>query len=417
MNLSIITILMLTSFSSIYGITYNNIQNTINQDLYRIADAKKEFKSMEPKNSIEGPKENISQEFNFNEKDPEERLPDRLVSFIVETDLEGNVIETVASFDLEEDFYQEALEIIDSKNRKTGNFTLDDNEWAYLVKEHEGNYIYAFLDMTAQQKVLDRLLYTFIFVSAAMIFLIFLISNFLTNRSIKPIKEAFDKQKQFISDASHELKTPLAVISTNVDVLLSNQSSKDSQDWKWLSYIKSEVERMGYLTKDLLYLTQMEGVERQQLLKHSFDFSERVEQQLLGMEVLAFEKNIEMDYEVEADIIIEGNAEQLIQVVMILLDNALKYTPEKGKINLFLKCINHQVTLSIKNTGEGIQPGDINKIFDRFYRVDKARSRIAGSHGLGLSIAKAIVEQHDGKILCESIPGEMTMFRVKLKAY
>jgi signal transduction histidine kinase len=416
MNLSIITILMLTSFSIIYGITYNNIQKAINQYLYKIVDEKKEFKSIEPKSSIEGPKENISQEFNFNEKELEERLPDKLVYFIVETDLDGNVIETIASFYSEEDFYQEALEIIYSNDRKAGNFTLEDNDWAYLVKEHEDNYIYGFLDMTAEQKVLDRLLYTFIFVSAAMIFLIVLISNFLTNRSIKPIKEAFDRQKQFISDASHELKTPLAVIGTNVDVLLSNQTSKDSQDWKWLEYIKSEVERMGNLTKDLLYLTQMEGVEKQDLFRHSFNLSEKIEQQILGMEVLAFEKNIEMEYEVEPYIIIEGNSEQLIQVVMILLDNALKYTPEQGKINLVLRYSNHQVVLSIKNTGEGIQSEDINKIFDRFYRVDKARSRTDGSHGLGLSIAKAIVEQHEGKIFCESISGEITIFTVKLKA-
>jgi signal transduction histidine kinase len=249
-----------------------------------------------------------------------------------------------------------------------------------------------------------------------MIFIIFLISNFLTNRSIKPIKKAFDKQKQFISDASHELKTPLAVISTNVEVLLSNQISKESQDWKWLSYIKSEVERMGHLTKDLLYLTQMEGVEKQKLLRYPFNLSEKVEQQLLGMEVLAFEKNIEMDYEVQPNLIVEGNAEQLIQVVMILLDNALKYTPEQGKIKLNLRYSNHQVILSVKNTGEGIQPEDINRIFDRFYRVDKVRSRTSGSHGLGLSIAKAIVEQHEGKIFCESISGEITIFTVKLKA-
>ncbi|MFA9398084.1 MAG: sensor histidine kinase [Clostridiaceae bacterium] len=408
MNLSIIMVLMLISFSSIYIITYNNIHDDINQNLTKIVDIKKEVNPPELKQ--EGG-ENI----NLEEKNQNDELPNRLVSFIFQTDKKGDILSRVSSFDAENSFYEEALRIVELENDYTGNFTLDDNEWAYLIKENKFGYVYGFFDMTSQKELLNRLLYTFAFVFIGMIFIVFIISNFLTNRSIKPIKDAFDKQKQFISDASHELKTPLAVIATNVDVLLLNQESKDAPDSKWLLYIKSEVERMGKLTKNLLYLTQMEANEQQELIRYSFNFSESVEQQILGMEVLAFEKNIDINYRIEPDIEIIGNDEQLTQVVVILLDNALKYTPEKGKINLSLSSINHQIYFSVMNTGEGVEDKDLNRIFDRFYRVDKARSRENGSHGLGLSIAKAIVEQHGGKISCQSVKGESTTFTVKLK--
>ncbi|WP_461204922.1 sensor histidine kinase [Clostridium sp. DL1XJH146] len=413
MNLSIIIILMLTSFSSIYIITYNNIHNTINEDLNRISDVKKEFNIGQEVNPLYSAKDNINMTSDLDEKDRE--LPEKLVSFVIETDMEGNILKVVSSFEAEDSFYEEALTLVQENSYIGNNFTLDSNEWAYKIKETGFGNLYFYLDITSQQNVLDKLVITFIIVSIIMIFFIFLISNFLTNRSIKPIKEAFEKQKQFISDASHELKTPLAVIRTNVDVLISNQPSKDTLDSKWLSYIKSEVDRMGNLTKDLLYLTQMESGEERELLKYSFNLSEKIEQQLLGMEALAFEKNIEMDYEIAQNINIVGNTEQLIQVVMILLDNAFKYTPEKGKINLSLVRTNHHVVFSVTNTGGGIDPKEVNRIFERFYRVDKARSRVNGSHGLGLSIAKAIVEQHNGKIYCESILNEKTTFTVKLK--
>lgn len=412
MNLSIIIILMLTSFSSIYIITYNNIHRTIDFDLKKLVDIRKEFNPNEFTNESVDFRKDINEAPNL-EKD--EDLPERLVSFIIETDTEGNVLNINSSFESEDSFYEEALESAQENQNIRGNFTLDNNEWAYIVRENQASKVYGYLDITAQQNVLEKLVITFSIVSIIMIFFIFLISNFLTNRSIKPIKEAFEKQKQFISDASHELKTPLAVIRTNVDVLLSNQPSKDTADSKWLSYIKSEVDRMGNLTKDLLYLTQMESGEERELLRYSFNLSEKIEQQLLGMEALAFEKNIEMNYEIEPDIMVVGNTEQLIQVVMILLDNAFKYTPKKGKINLSLARTNHHVVFLVSNTGKGIQSEEVNRIFERFYRVDKARSRVNGSHGLGLSIAKAIVEQHNGRIYCESIPDEKTTFTVKLK--
>jgi signal transduction histidine kinase len=242
---------------------------------------------------------------------------------------------------------------------------------------------------------------------------IFFISRFFANKSIIPIKEAFDKQKQFIADASHELKTPLAVINTNVDVLLSNGEDAINTQSKWLHYIKSEVERMTKLTNDLLYLTQVNYSDIK-MIYSDFNMSDTVESIILTMEAVIYENDILLDYSIEPNLTIYGNSEQIKQVVMILLDNALKYTDPNGNINLNLKREYSNIVLSLTNTGEGIPEEHLDKIFDRFYRIDKSRSRNSGGYGLGLAIAKTIVEQHGGKISVKSILNGSTTFKVEL---
>ncbi|GAB6108070.1 sensor histidine kinase [Fusibacter bizertensis] len=417
MNLSIISILMIISFSIIYVMTYNNIHEVIKQDLYRIADFNKNDHIVLPKFDLLGgtlpPPTEPGILGNSNSEGKDKFTKERLAAFVIETDKNFSVSSWLSFFSADDDFYIAALSSIDKKADAYGDFDLDGSTWAYMVQTRPSGYVISYLDMTTQKEVLDRLILTFIGVSVVMFFVIFFISSFLTEKSVQPIKEAFDKQKQFISDASHELKTPLAVIHTNVDVLLTTSSDSDN---KWLKYIKSEVERMGHLTNDLLYLTQMDGAEDHQVLKANFDFSERIEHILLGLEVVAFEKEIALTYDIVPNVEIYGNSEQLSQVAMILLDNAIKYTPPKGNINVKLYKTTHHYTLEIENTGEGIFEEDLPKIFDRFYRGDKVRSRENGSYGLGLSIAKSIVDQHGGKLTCESILNKKTTFILKLKA-
>lgn len=396
MNLSIISILMLISFSSIYLMTYNNIQGVIRQDLFRIADFHKNERIIPPKS------------------DPSDKFfEERILGFIIETDEQFNRISWLSLFSTDETFITQALSFIEPEDKATGSFELDDSHWAYMVLKRPWGFAISFVDMTTHKQVLDRLILTFLLVSAIMLVIIYFISTFLTERSIKPIKASFDKQKQFISDASHELKTPLAVIQANVDVLLSKP---DESSQKWLEYIKCEVERMGHLTKDLLYLTQVDGAEDQQLMRTTFNISERLENILLGLEAVAFEKNLNLDYKLSPDLEMHGNAEQIAQVMMILFDNAIKYTPPGGEMAIDLSKSAHHITLTVTNTGEGIAKEDLPYIFDRFYRADKVRSRENSSYGLGLSIAKTIVEQHNGKITCESVVGEKTTFMVRFKS-
>ncbi|MDH8679532.1 HAMP domain-containing sensor histidine kinase [Fusibacter bizertensis] len=418
MNLSIISILMLISFSTIYIMTYNNIHEVIKQDLFRIADFNKSDRIVLPKFDLLGgsmpvPTEPQIADNNMNTKENDKLPKERIAAFVIETNKGFKLSSWLSFFSADDTFYTNALANVDKTEDAYGDFDLDGSTWAYMVQKRPSGYVISFLDMTTQKDVLDRLILTFIGVSVVMLFVIFFISSFLTERSVRPIKEAFDKQKQFISDASHELKTPLAVIHTNVDVLLS---STDESDKKWLKYIKSEVERMGHLTNDLLYLTQMDGAEDHQMMKSNFDISEKIEHILLGLEVVAFEKEIDLTYDILPGVEIYGNSEQLSQVAMILLDNAIKYTPSKGSIKIKLYRSTHHYTLEIENTGEGIPEGDLPKIFDRFYRGDKVRSRESGSYGLGLAIAKSITEQHGGKLSCESLPNEKTTFTLKLKS-
>lgn len=405
MNLGIITLLMIAAFSTIYVVTSSNIYKTINQELYRIVDNKKTDKFILPRLDTLGAFPGQENEFS-----PES---ERSLSFVIETNTEFDIYTIHSYFESDLTFFYEALEKAIAQDAIRDRFELEENTWAFLIQENSSGYTIGFYDITAQQKVLDRLILTFVVVSILMIALIYLISRFLTDRSIKPIKEAFMKQKQFISDASHELKTPLAVIQTNVDVLLSNEPTEHS---KWLTYIKMEVERMSHLTNNLLYLTQMENSEENQLFKQSFNLSERLEHLLLGFEVMAYEKQINFSSDVPPEVFIHGNPEQIIQVLMILLDNAMKYTPEKGLIHL--DCIRsaHHITLTIRNSGDGISQEDLPFIFDRFYRGDKSRTRSDNSYGLGLSIAKTIVEQHSGKITCESNATAGTTFTIKFKA-
>lgn len=422
LNLSIITVLMLIAFVTIYIVTANDVHQSITRELYRIADFSKHDKPISPQNtsllipSVSVPNESQQNKYGDNDENHEENqeiFGERMSAFLIRTDQDLTLINWVTFFKTDDDFLEKALQTAISQDDERGAFSLDDSEWAFIKQADSFGYTFAFVDMTTQKEVLDRLILTFIVVSIVMMAVIFFISRFLTEKAIQPIQEAFEKQKQFISDASHELKTPLAVIGTNVDVLLA---SEDNHENKWLKYIQTEVVRMGQLTNDLLYLTQLENAEDHQLLKSEFDLSQIVEQILLGIEVVAFEKHIELTYDVLPEARVYGNPEQLSQVIIILLDNALKYTPEKGQIQLHLSQTQHHYALSIRNTGPGIQPDEIDKIFDRFYRVDKVRSRDHGSYGLGLSIAKSIIEKHGGKISCTSQVNEWTTFTFKLKS-
>jgi two-component system sensor histidine kinase CiaH len=281
-----------------------------------------------------------------------------------------------------------------------------------VIKKDTG-YSVVYLDVTAQQKIITNLIYTFSLVGLIMLIVIFFTSRFFANRSIAPVKEAFLKQKQFIADASHELKTPLAVINTNADVLLANSEDTIDNQAKWLHRIKSETERMKTLTNDLLYLTEMDD-SRASMIYTNFNGSDAIESVILTMEAVVFEKDISLTYEIEPNLNLHGNSEQIKQVVMILLDNAIKYTNAKGAISLTFKKHHHEHLLTVTNTGEGISSEHLARIFDRFYRADTSRSRKQGGYGLGLAIAKSIVEQHKGKIYAKSVPHEVTSFYVQL---
>ena len=236
--------------------------------------------------------------------------------------------------------------------------------------------------------------------------IIYIIAKRISKTIVKPVEDSFEKQKQFVSDASHELKTPLAVIEANADVLESKVGTN-----KWISYIQSEVQSMNKLVNDLLILARMENTNTSNNQK--FDLSKEVQMSVSVFESMIYEKKIELETNISEGIEFNGDKEDIKHIISIILDNAIKHTEENGKIIVNTVKEKNNIKIEIKNQGEPIPEGEREKIFERFYRVDKARNRNEKRYGLGLSIAKGIIEKYNGNIYATSKDG-FTSFIVKI---
>ena len=249
-----------------------------------------------------------------------------------------------------------------------------------------------------------------ILIAAASCVLLSLLAWLLIRRMVRPVEDAFNKQKQFVSDASHELKTPLAVISANAEVL-----EQDIGENEYLGYIRSEVRRTDTLVNSLLTLARLDKGAAETAMK-PFDLSRALLDVTLPFESTVFEAGKTMETDIPEGIGCTGNEEQIKQLAVILLSNALKYSDEGGKIGVSLKARGKQREIRVFNTGDIISPEDREHIFDRFWRADPAHGRETGGHGLGLAIAKTITDAHHGKITVDSREGSGTAFTVTLNA-
>lgn len=235
--------------------------------------------------------------------------------------------------------------------------------------------------------------YTLIFGFVALVVFYFL-SQVLARKIIQPLEESYKKQKQFISDAGHELKTPVSVVSANAELL-----SREIGENQWLQNILYENERMGVLVGQLLELARTESVTPQ--MEH-IDFTRLVQGETLPFESVAFEKGLRIVCEAEQEISVEGNSSQLKQLVSILLDNGIRHSTDGNIVNLILTKEHGNAVLSVINKGEEIPQEHRQQIFERFYRADTARNGEDKHYGLGLAIAKSISEAHKGhiEVLC-----------------
>lgn len=239
------------------------------------------------------------------------------------------------------------------------------------------------------------------------ILVIFIIAKKISEIIVRPVEETFEKQKQFVSDASHELKTPLAVIEANADVLEDKVGGN-----KWITYIQKEVKSMNKLVNDLLTLTRIGNTNDPNNQK--FDLSKEIQMSVACFESLIFEKKINLENNIQENIEFNGDPEDIKHIISILVDNAIKHTNENNKIIVNTKKEKNEIKIEIINQGEPIAKEDQEKIFERFYRVDKARSRSEKRYGLGLSIAKGLVDKYKGTIKASSKDG-FTTFTVILK--
>lgn len=261
----------------------------------------------------------------------------------------------------------------------------------YLISEEDSGRLISFIDNSIWKQQEYRLRMFSLLIGAGGMIILFLAAVLLANWLIRPVAAAFDKQKQFISDAGHELKTPLAVMKASLDML-----EDELENNKYLGYIVSENNRMTGLVQELLTLSSMETEE--QIHFEGLDFSMIVKSVSLPFESIAFEKGIEFTIQIPDKINLHGNENQMSQVIEILLDNAMKHTAKGGKVQVILEKQKGQTALLVRNEGEPIPEAEQAKIFDRFYRRDKARNRNEGRYGLGLAIADSIIKVHKGTI-------------------
>lgn len=277
----------------------------------------------------------------------------------------------------------------------------------YITEESGSGKIIVFLDNTVTEtNNMNLLRYSVIFGGGGLIVLFF-VSRFLSKWIVKPVKESFDKQKQFISDASHELKTPIAVIGANADILEGDFGKN-----KWLSYIQSEVGFMDSLVNKLLTLAKLDsGYIKQDC--EILNLSKIVTGAVMPFESIAFEKGIQLKCQIASDVVIHGDGGELKQVTAILVDNALKHTEKGGIIDIVLYSKGRRKILDVMNTGKEIPLEERERIFERFYRGDKSRNRNDKRYGLGLAIAKSMVENHKGIIKVECEDG-WTKFKITL---
>ena len=236
------------------------------------------------------------------------------------------------------------------------------------------------------------------------------IVKILSNWLIKPVDEAFKKQKQFIFDASHELKTPISVIMTSAECL-----SKNPKETKWLNNIQSETERMNKLVLDLLNLAKYENSCENRILAIA-DLSKLVEKSVLTFESVIYDKGLKLKYNIDNNIKFKCVDEEIKQLIEILVDNAIKHAYDKSTIIINLTKRKDEISLVVKNRGTKIPKEEQSKIFERFYRSDNSRNRNENRYGLGLAIAKNIIANYNGKIHVECKNGYtsfISTFKVK----
>ncbi len=236
---------------------------------------------------------------------------------------------------------------------------------------------------------------------------VLLISKKITEWITKPVEESFNKQKDFIANASHELKTPLAVIIASTDCISENKKNK-----KWLDNIKNESEKMNNLITRLLDLSKSETIKQDGMKMNNL--SKIIEKRAVIFESLAYEKKVKIETNIKNNVMFKCSSHDLDEVISILIDNAIKHSEENTTINVNLYEDKNNITIEVINKGNEITKEESTKIFERFYRADKSRNREENRYGLGLSIAKNIVENYNGKIKASSNDG-YTTFTINFK--
>lgn len=280
--------------------------------------------------------------------------------------------------------------------------------YRYQVNDTEDGTRVTFLDCRRSLLNFREFCITITQVAIGGFVLVFLLIIYFSRWIVNPAVESYEKQKLFITDAGHELKTPLAIIDADADVL-----SMDVGESEWLTDIKKQVRRLTTLTNDLICLARMEEAN-QDMEMISFPISEIVEETASSFQAPAKTQKKEFILQITPALSMTGDEKMIRQLTSILLDNALKYSPEGGTIRVSLKKQNRQIRLLVYNTAAAVDPSELTHLFDRFYRSDRSRNSATGGYGIGLAIAKAIVNTHRGRIQATTEDGKSLTIEASL---
>ena len=273
-------------------------------------------------------------------------------------------------------------------------------EYRFCRTLYGGETMLLFLNCQRELGAFRTFLYASIGISLGGILAVFLLLLLFSSRIVRPIAESYEKQKRFITDAGHELKTPIAIIQADADVL----ESELEEESEWITDIRRQTHRLTELTSDLIYLSRMEE-ENSGIRMEEFSFSELAEETAHSFQALALSQGKQFRSSVESGLNMNGDEKAVAKLVSILLDNAMKYSPEGGSVELSLDRSGRNARLVVKNSSLPMEKGNADKLFERFARADSSRNSESGGFGLGLAIAKAVTEAHRGKIHAESEDG------------
>ncbi|ATW27063.1 sensor histidine kinase [Candidatus Formimonas warabiya] len=335
------------------------------------------------------------------------------LAFFVEISAQGEIIKTSSFFPLKQTdlktLVQDMLKMPDQEGRlsinQTGYYYLKTN-----LPERKG-MLFVFQDLSPERNARMSVMTALSLAGITCLLLSLAGSLFMANRAIIPIQKSWEQQKGFLADASHELRNPLTVMQTNLEAVLSDPKEMVGNQEKWLHNIGEEISYMAKMVDSLLFLARVDS-QQQFLSKDYFSLHDMVNMVVESFQTIAAAQEKSLDYEGRDKVSCYGDEFRMKQVISILVDNAIKYSPAGGRIRVGLEQIGHVAVISVADNGYGMEPEHLDKIFQRFYQIDKSRSK--GGAGLGLAIAKLIVEKHRGIIRVSSVPVQGTIFRIHL---
>ena len=338
-----------------------------------------------------------------------DNMPDniRLPFFTVNIDADGELTAFGGGYyDLtDKELLRRFVDAVDKNEKDTG--ILSEYDLRYMKNDNGRMKAIVFTDISSEKAMIKGLIRNSAIIGLAGYVIFFLISLLLAKWVTKPVEKTWNEQKQFIADASHELKTPITVIMTNAE-MLSDKSYSESDRDSFTKNILSTSKRMRGLVESLLELARLDN-NRSKIEHGTIDLSKLINDSILPFEPLFYENDMELSADIDEGIKVEGDKEKLRQVVNILLDNALKYSDPADKVTIKLRHQSANCLMSVTGLGAPLSKEECQDIFKRFYRVDKSRND-RQSYGLGLSIADSIVSEHNGKIWAESVNGYNTFY-------